>query len=65
MPHILSLLQQLQPILSKTTIRQLYAIVMAMLVMPANITQKNIARWAKHPCSGGANQGRNGSEKVG
>jgi putative transposase len=46
MPHILSLLQQLQPILSKTTCKQLYVIVMSVLVMPANITQRNIARWA-------------------
>jgi putative transposase len=45
MPIILSLLQQLQPTLPKTTCKQLYAIIMAMLVMPAKITQKNIARW--------------------
>jgi putative transposase len=47
MPNILSLLRQLQPILTKTTCRQLYQIVMAILVMPANITQKSIARWAE------------------
>ena len=46
MPDILSLLLKLQPILTKTTCRQLYQIVMAILVMPANITQKSIARWA-------------------
>ncbi|WP_395144717.1 transposase [Armatimonas sp.] len=46
MPDILPLLLKLQPILTKTTCRQLYHIVMAILVMPANITQKSIARWA-------------------
>ena len=46
MPNILSLLRQLQPVLTKTTCRQLYLIVMAILVMPANITQRSIARWA-------------------
>ena len=45
MPDILSLLLRLQPVLTKTTCRQLYQIVMAILVMPANITQKSIARW--------------------
>ena len=46
MPDILPLLLSLQPILTKTTCRQLYRIVMAILVMPANITQRSIARWA-------------------
>ncbi|WP_309717211.1 transposase [Armatimonas sp.] len=46
MPDILSLLLNLQPVLTKTTCRQLYQIVMAMLVMPAHITQRGIARWA-------------------
>ena len=46
MPDILPLLLKLQPILTKTNCRQLYQIVMAMLVMPANITQRSIARWA-------------------
>ena len=51
MPDILSLLRQLQPVLTKTTCRQLYQIVMAILVMPANITQKSIARWAQKGAS--------------
>ena len=51
MPDILSLLRQLQPVLTKTTCRQLYQIVMAMLVMPAKITQKSIARWAQKGAS--------------
>jgi putative transposase len=46
MPNILSLLRQLQPLLSTATCNQLCAIVMAMLVIPADITQKSIARWA-------------------
>ena len=46
MPDILSLLLNLQPVLTKTTCRQLYQIVMAMLVMPAHVTQRGIARWA-------------------
>lgn len=46
MHDILPLLLKLQPILTKTACRQLYQIVMAILVMPANITQKSIARWA-------------------
>jgi putative transposase len=47
MPDILPLLLKLQPVLTKTSCRQLYQIVMAMLVMPANITQRSIARWAE------------------
>ena len=46
MPDILSLLLNLQPVLTKTTCRQLYRIVMAILVMPSHITQRSIARWA-------------------
>ena len=46
MPDILPLLLRLQPVLTKTTCRQLYRIVMAILVMPKHITQRSIARWA-------------------
>ena len=51
MPDILSLLLKLQPLLTKTTCRQLHQIVMAILVMPANITQRSIARWAEKGAS--------------
>lgn len=47
MPDILPLLRSLESILPKTTSKQLHKIIMAMLVMPAKITQRNIARWTE------------------
>ena len=46
MPDILPLLLSLQTVLTKTQCRQLYHIVLAMLVMPGDITQRGISRWA-------------------
>ena len=45
MPDILPLLLKLQPVLSKTTCRQLAHIVVAVLSMTGRITQKGISRW--------------------
>lgn len=45
MLDILPLLLRLQPFLSSTTCRQLNCIVMAILVMPTNVTQRSISRW--------------------
>lgn len=47
MPDILPLLLSLQAVLPKTVCGQLIRIVMAMLVMPGNITQLGIARWTE------------------
>lgn len=47
MPDILPLLLSLQAVLPKTVCGQLVRIVMAMLVMPGNITQLGIARWTE------------------
>lgn len=47
MPDILPLLLSLQAVLPKTVCGQLARIVMAMLVMPGNITQLGIARWTQ------------------
>jgi putative transposase len=46
MSDILPLLLSLDPILNKTTARQLARIILAMMVMPSRITQRGIARWA-------------------
>ncbi len=46
MPDILPLILSLQAVLSKTQCRQLYRIVLAMLVMSTDITQRGISRWA-------------------
>jgi putative transposase len=45
MPDILPLLLKLQPVLPKTTCRQLAHIVVAMLTMTGRITQRGISRW--------------------
>jgi putative transposase len=45
MPDILPLLLSLQPVLSKTSCRQLHCIVVAMLAMTGRITQLGISRW--------------------
>jgi putative transposase len=45
MPDILPLLLKLQPVLPKTTCRQLAHIVVAVLTMTGRITQKGISRW--------------------
>src|SRR2546423_13990508 len=45
MPDILPLLLCLQPVLSKTTCRQLARIVVAVFAMTGRITQLGIARW--------------------
>jgi hypothetical protein len=45
MPDILPLLLCLQPVLSKTTCRQLARIVEAVLAMTGRVTQKGISRW--------------------
>jgi putative transposase len=42
---ILALLQQLNPILSKTTIRQMNQIITAMLAMTGRVTMLGISRW--------------------
>ena len=46
MPDILPLLASLQTVLTKTQCLQLCRIVLAMLVMPGDITQLGISRWA-------------------
>jgi putative transposase len=45
MPDILPLLLKLQPVLPKTTCRQLAHIVVAVLTMTGRITQRGISRW--------------------
>jgi putative transposase len=45
MPAILPLLLKLQPVLPRTTCRQLAHIVVAVLTMTGRITQKGISRW--------------------
>ena len=45
MPDILPLLLRLQPVLPKTTCRQLAHILVAILAMTGRITQKGISRW--------------------
>lgn len=45
MSDILPLLTQLQPVLSKTTCRQLHLIIVAIFAMTGNITQRGISRW--------------------
>jgi putative transposase len=45
MPDILPLLLKLQPVLPKTTCRQLAHIVVAVLTMAGRITQRGISRW--------------------
>jgi putative transposase len=45
MPDILPLLLKLQPVLPKTTCRQLAHIIVAMLTMTGRITQRGISRW--------------------
>jgi putative transposase len=45
MPDILPLLLCLQPVLSKTTCRQLARIVEAVLTMTGRVTQRGISRW--------------------
>jgi len=47
MPDILPLLLQLQPVLSKTTCRQLACIVEAVFAMTGRVTQKGISRWTE------------------
>ncbi len=47
MPDILPLILSLQTVLTKTQCRQLYHIVLAVLVMPTDITQLGISRWAE------------------
>jgi hypothetical protein len=44
---ILALLQQLNPILSKTTIRQMNQIITAMLAMTGRVTMVGISRWTE------------------
>jgi putative transposase len=46
MPDILPLILSLQSVLTKTQCRQLSHIVLAILVMPADITQRSLSRWA-------------------
>lgn len=46
MPDILPFLVSLQSVLSKTQCHQLCRIALAMLVMPGDITQRGISRWA-------------------
>jgi DDE superfamily endonuclease len=45
MPNILPLLLKLQPVLPKTTCRQLAHIVVAVFTMTGRITQRGISRW--------------------
>ena len=47
MPDILPLLLCLQPVLSKTTCRQLACIVEAIFAMTGRVTQKGISRWSE------------------
>jgi len=47
MPDILPVLLSLSPVLPKTTCRQLYVIVVAMLAMSGRITQLGISRWTQ------------------
>ena len=45
MIDILALLQHLNPVLSKTTIRQMNLIISAMLAMTGRVTMLDISRW--------------------
>ncbi len=47
LPDILPLLLPLQPVLTKTTCRQLARIVMAVLAMTGRVTQRGISRWTE------------------